>query len=115
MERIRDLVFYEQYFLDFANGLSKKAKDKIDYVLFLITIEERIPTKFFKHIEGTDGLFEIRVEFESNIYRVFCCFDDEKLVILFNGFQKKAQKTPQREIEKALLLKKKYFRDKYNN
>lgn len=78
-------------------------------MLFLIRIAERIPSKFFKHLAGTNGLYEIRIEFQSNIYRVFCCFDEGNLVVLFNGFQKKAQKTPRKEIEKALKVRKEYF------
>lgn len=61
---------------------------------------------------GTDGLYEIRIEFESNIYRIFCCFDKGNLVVLFNGFQKKYQKTPKKEIDFALRLKEEYFNDK---
>jgi phage-related protein len=80
--------------------------------LFLITVADRIPKKFFEHITGADGLFEIRIEFESNIYRVFCCFDEGKLVVLFNGFQKKSQKTPQKEIDKAVKIKQEYFDEK---
>ena len=60
-------------------------------------------------MEGTDGLFEIKIEFESNIFRIFCCFDEGKVVILFNGFQKKSKKTPRKEIEKALRIKEEYF------
>ena len=112
MDRKREILFFEQYFLDFAGELPQKVRDKITYVLYLITVSERIPIKFFKHIEGTDGLFEIRIEFESNIYRVFCCFDEGRLVVLFNGFQKKAQKTPHSEIEKALRIMKDYFKSK---
>lgn len=63
-------------------------------------------------MSGYDGLFEIRIEYESNIYRIFCCFDEGQLVVLFNGFQKKTQKTPIGEIEKAMKLKKEYF-EKY--
>ncbi len=63
-------------------------------------------------MEGTDGLYEIRIEFESNIYRVFCCFDKGNLVILFNAFQKKTQKTPKNEIDLALKLKDEYFNSK---
>jgi len=58
---------------------------------------------------GYDGLFEVKIEFESNIYRIFCCFDQDRLVVLFNGFQKKTQKTPKNEIEKAMRLKNEYF------
>ena len=68
--------------------------------------------KFFDHISGTDGLYEIRVEFNSNIYRIFCCFDEGNIVVLFNGFQKKAQKTPSSEIERALKIKREYFNEK---
>jgi len=73
---------------------------------------DRIPQKFLTHIEGTDGLYEIRVKESSDIYRVFCCFDAGRLVILFNGFQKKSQKTPRKEIDKALRIKQNYFKGK---
>jgi phage-related protein len=112
MENKRDLIFFKNYFNEFFDPLAEKAKDKIDYVLFLIRVAERIPVKFFQYIKGTDGLFEIRIEFQSNIYRIFCCFDEGKIVILFNGFQKKSQKTPKNEIEKALRIKKEYFEHK---
>ena len=71
-----------------------------------------MPAKFFEHITGTDGLYEIRVEFENNIYRIFCCFDKGNLVVLFNGFQKKSQKMPKSEIDKALKIKEEYFKSK---
>ena len=70
---------------------------------------ERISKRFFDHMEGIDGLYEIRIEVESNIFRIFCCFEEGKIVILFNGFQKKTQKTPKTEIEKAERLKQEYF------
>ena len=73
---------------------------------------ERVPEKFLKHLEGTEGLFEVRIEYQSNIYRIFCCFDKGRLVVLFNGFQKKTQKTPKNEIEKAERLMKEYFQSK---
>ena len=66
-------MFYRRYFHDFFDELSEKVKKKIDHVLFVITVAKHIPAKFFKYVEGTDGLFEIRVEYESNIYRIFCC------------------------------------------
>ena len=112
MEQQRTLIFFKNYFEVFSDSLPTKVQDKIDYVLFLITVADRIPRKFFEHITGTDGLFEIRIEFESNIYRIFCCFDEGNLVVLFNGFQKKSQKTPQKEIDKALKIKQEYFNDK---
>ena len=69
----------------------------------------RIPKKFFKHLTSTDNLYEIRIEYQSNIYRIFCFFDEGNLIILVNGFQKKTQKTPKSEIEQAERLKKEYF------
>ena len=109
MEQKRQLVFFKSYFKDFFEPLNNKLKDKIDEVLFMIRIAERIPRKFFQHMTGTDGLFEIRIEYQSNIYRIFCCFDKGNLVVLFNGFQKKSQKTPRKEIERALRIKDEYF------
>lgn len=88
MESIREIIFYKSYFEDFFESLIPKVKNKIDEVLFMFTIIERIPKKFFKSIDGVKGLFEIRIEYESNIYRIFCCFDKGNLIILFNGFQK---------------------------
>ena len=110
MDHHRKLIFFKNYFEDFFNSLPAKVQNKIDYVLFLVTVADRIPSKFFEHLTGTDGLFEIRIEFESNIYRIFCCFDSGNLVVLFNGFQKKSQKTPQSEIDKALKIKAEYFK-----
>ena len=78
-------------------------------MLRIVRQVERISNRFFDHIEGTNGLYEIRVEVESNIFRIFCCFDEGNIVILFNGFQKKTQKTPKTEIEKAERLKQEYF------
>jgi phage-related protein len=109
MDRKRQLIYFREYFWDFFNKQKEKTKDKIDYVLFLVTVADKIPKKFFEQMTGYDGLFAIRIEFESNIYRIFCCFDNGNLVVLFNGFQKKTQKTPKKEIEKAMKIKKEYF------
>jgi len=109
MERKRQLIYFRNYFWDFFNAQTEKIKDKIDYVLFLVTVAERIPKKFFEQMTGYEGLFEIKIEFESNIYRIFCCFDEGNIIVLFNGFQKKSQKTPKNEIEKALRIKEEYF------
>lgn len=112
MEQVRQIIYFKNYFLDFFNGQTEKVKKKIDHVLFVVTVADRIPQKFFDHVTGTDGLYEIRVEFQSNIYRIFCCFDEGKIVVLFSGFQKKSQKTPPTEIEKALKIKNEYFQEK---
>lgn len=78
-------------------------------MLDLVRQVDKVPEKFLAPMAGYDGLFEIRVEYQSNIYRIFCCFDQGQLVVLFNGFQKKTQKTPKVEIERAMRLKKEYF------
>ena len=114
MDQFRNLIFYKKYFEEFFNEQRQKVKEKIDYVLFVITHAERVPEKFLKHIEGTKGLYEIRIESESNIFRIFCCFDKGKIVVLFNGFQKKTQKTPKLEIELAEKLMLEYFKQKDN-
>lgn len=109
---VREIIFYEDHFIEFYQSQNDKVKSKIQYVLELIKQVERVPEKFLKHLEGTEGLFEVRVEYQSNIYRIFCCFDEGKLVVLFNGFQKKTQKTPKKEIEKAERLMEEYFQSK---
>ena len=105
----RKIIFHGNHFLDFYQKLDAKVKSKIKYVFELIKQVDRVPEKFLSPMTGYDGLFEVRIEYQSNIYRVFCCFDEGRLVVLFNGFQKKTQKTPKKEIEKAMKLKKEYF------
>lgn len=95
---MRILEPYKDYFWDFYNPLNQKLKEKVDYVLQIIISVQRIPSKFFKHLE--DGIYEIRIEVGGNIYRIFTFFDDNKLVVLLHGFQKKTQKTPRKEIER---------------
>ena len=109
---IRKIEFHKNYFIDFYSKQNDKVQEKIDYVFKLIRQVERIPDKFFRHLTSTSGLYEIRIEYQSNIFRIFCFFDKEKLIILLNGFQKKTQKTPKKEIELAEKLKKEYFKDK---
>jgi phage-related protein len=108
----RQIIFHGEYFIDFYKGLDTGVKSKFKYVFELIRQVEMVPKKFLTPMTGYEGLFEIRVEYQSNIYRVFCCFDEGKLVVLFNGFQKKTQMTPKKEIEKAMRLKKDYFKQK---
>jgi len=86
------IIFYEHYFTDFYLKQSEKVQEKIEYVFKILRTVQNVPKKFLDHMTGTDGLYEIRIEFESNIYRIFCCFDKGNLVVLFNGFQKKISK-----------------------
>ncbi len=105
----RLIIFHGDYFTDFYKELDLKVKEKVKHVLELIKQVDRVPDKFLAPMTGYDGLFEVKIEYQSNIYRIFCCFDEGKLVVLFNGFQKKTQKTPKNEIEKAMRLKNEYF------
>jgi phage-related protein len=105
----RQIILHGDYFLDFYKELDIKVKHKIQYVFELIKQVDRVPEKFLSPMTGYTGLYEIRIEYQSNIYRVFCCFDQEQLVILFNGFQKKTRKTPKEEIARAIRLKEEYF------
>jgi len=111
----RQITFHKHYFTDFYLGQTEKVQEKIEYVFKIIRTVQNVPRKFLEHISGTDGLYEIRIEFESNIYRIFCCFDKGNLVVLFNSFQKKTQKTPKKEIDLALKLKEEYFNSKKND
>ena len=106
---LREIFYYEDYYLDFFETLKPEAKKKFNWTLQLIATVERIPEKYFKHMTNSSGIFEIRVEVGTNIYRVFSFFDKGNLIILVNGFQKKTQKTPKKEIELAEKLKKQYF------
>jgi phage-related protein len=108
----REIIFYKNYFIDFYLAQDIKVQEKIDYTLKLIRTVEKVPEKFLKHIETTEGLYEIRVKYRSDIFRIFCCFDEGSVVILFHAFQKKSQKTPKKEIEKGIKLKQEYFKNK---
>jgi phage-related protein len=108
----RLIIFFENHFIEFYQMQDQKVKDKIQYVFELIRQVDQVPEKFLKHLTGTNGLYEIRIDYQSNIFRIFCCFDQGKLVVLFNGFQKKTQKTLPKEMEKAEKLMQDYFNNK---
>lgn len=110
MKEERKILYYKTYFIDFFNLLEIGAKRKVAYVLDMIKTQERVNQNFVKHIR--DGIFELRANHNGNIYRAFFIFDDGNIVMLFNGFQKKTQKTPNKEIEQALKLKNEYYESK---
>lgn len=112
MEKIRTIVAYRHYFEDFLRGQPVKVQNKIYKILEIIEFQQRIPSKYIKHIEGSDGLFETKFALGSDIWRVFCFFDEGRLVILLNGFQKKSQKTPKDEIKLAIRLRDEYYVEK---
>ncbi len=107
-EKVRTIIYYKDYFSDFFVKQNNKVQEKIMWTFDLIEEFDRVPETYLKHIEGTDGLYEIRVQSGSDIFRIFCFFDDGKLVVIMNGFQKKTQKTPKKEITMALKIKKEY-------
>ncbi len=112
MDKIREIIAYKNYFEDFLLKQPLKVQNKIFKILEAIETLERIPTNYLKIIVETKGLYEARIQVGSDIWRVFCFFDRGKLVILLNGFQKKTQKTPKNEIEKAKKLMKEYYENK---
>lgn len=107
-QKHRKIIFFKSYFQDFFEKQSKKVKAKIIWTFELIEDLQRVPEIYLKHIENTEGLYEIRVQQSSDIFRFFCFFDEGQLVVLANGFQKKTQKTPPKEIELALKIKAEY-------
>ena len=109
---IWNIFYYKDYYLDFFETLRPEVKKKFNWTLQLIATVKHVPEKYFKHLTGTTGLFEIRVEVGSDTFRVFSFFDEGQLIVLVNGFQKKSKKTPKREIEIAEKLKKQYFDEK---
>lgn len=111
-QKYRTVIFYKDYFQDFFVKQRDKVRDKIIWTLELIEDIQKIPETYLKHIENTDGLYEIRVQHGSDIFRIFCFFDQGRLVILMNAFQKKSQKTPKKEIDKALKIKEEYEKSK---
>ena len=108
----RTIIFYKDYFEKFFVKQRQKVRDKIIWTFDLIENLQRVPELYLKHIENTEGLYEIRVQMGSDIYRIFCFFDQGQLIIITNGFQKKSQKTPKQEIELALKIRGEYENEK---
>ena len=108
----RELYFFKDYFEVFYENQSDKVKKKIIWTLKVIEELDRIPEIYLKHLKNTTGLYEIRVQVGNNIFRIFCFFDLDNLVVIGHGFTKKAQKTPRHEIERAEQIKKEYYESK---
>ena len=108
MRKFRQVILYKHYFREFFDAQRSKIQDKIMWTLKLIEEFQQVPSGYLKYMVGTNGLYEIRIHFGSDIFRIFCFFDRGNLIVLMNGFQKKTQKTPQKEIEKAIKIKQAY-------
>jgi len=111
-QKVRTIIFYKDYFQEFFEKQNNKVKAKIVWTFDLIEDLQRVPETYLKYIEDTNGLYEIRVQHGNDIFRIFCFFDKGQLVVVINGFQKKTQKTPKREIEMALKIKEEYENEK---
>lgn len=112
MIRNRKIRVYKTYFTDFMSTLTIEQRRKVDYSIAMLKTQDRVSTKFVKHIR--EGLFELRAEYAGDIFRIFFVFDGNDIVVLFNGFQKKSQKTPEREINRALTIMKEYYETERN-
>jgi len=108
----RELFFFKNYFKDFYDKQRPKVKKRIIWTLKVIEDVDRIPEIYFKHIEGCDGIYEIRVQSGSDIFRIFSFFDKNRLIIVGHGFQKKTQKTPQNQLDLAQKIRKEYYESK---
>ena len=111
-KKFRNAIFYKNYFENFFIDQNNRVKEKILWTIRLIEDVEVVPSIYLKRISGTDGIYEIRIQTGSDIFRIFCFFEKENLVIIGNGFQKKTQKTPKNEIIKAIQIKLNYENEK---
>lgn len=110
-QKVRRVVFYKNHFSNFFIKQRRKVKEKILWTLRLIEHIQHIPVDYFKHIEGTNGLYEIRVKQRTDIFRIFCFFDETNIIVIINGFQKKSQRIPKNEIEKAIKIMREYYEE----
>lgn len=109
---IRTIIVFKDFFVKFYKEQDKKVQEKIEYVLDLVRFERQVPKKFFKQLENTNGICEIRVITTFKSIRILCFLDDGNLIVLTNCFLKKTQKTPRKEIKLAEKLKKEYLKNK---
>lgn len=112
MSKKRGLFFYKDYFRDFYKQLTFKVQKKILWTFKVVEELDRVPEIYLKHLENADGLYEIRVQSGSDIFRIFCFFDKNNLIVVGHGFQKKTEKTPHKELDRALKIKKEYYEEK---
>ncbi|MFM2401250.1 MAG: hypothetical protein RI950_767 [Bacteroidota bacterium] len=115
MDTFRQIIAYKNHFEDFLLALDIRPQNKIHKIISLLETMDRVPSNYIKLVSGTKGLYEARVQLGSNIWRIFCFFDEGNLVILLNGFTKKTQRTPKSEIDKARILMRTYYLEKNGN
>ena len=107
MEKIRTIQLFRNYYKEFYVAQADDVRHKINQVLKMIETQHIVPIKFFKYIEGSDGIYEVRVEVGNNIYRVFSCFDKGAVVVLyFMVFRRKRKRYHQEKSEGLKQLKR---------
>ena len=109
---MKKIITYKGYFADFVEKLSKDEMNKVRRALDLFKVEDKVPRHFIKFIR--DGVYEFRVNYGNNEFRIFFIYDGDTIVVLFNAFKKKTQKTPESEIKKSIKLKEEYYAAKRN-
>lgn len=107
----RQLYFYKNYFEEFFRVQSKRVRYKVLWTLRIVSELENVPEKYLKRLRGTSGIYEVRIRVGTNVYRVFCFFDRDDIIVVGHGFQKKDQKVPRSEILKAEEVKRKYYEE----
>ena len=112
METKRELFFFKNYFKEFFDKQRPKVKKRIIWTLKVIEDVDRIPEIYFRHIEGSDGIYETRIQSGNDIFRIFSFFEKNRLIIVGHGFQKKTQKTPQNQLDLAQKIRKEYYESK---
>ncbi|NOT47309.1 MAG: type II toxin-antitoxin system RelE/ParE family toxin [Acidobacteria bacterium] len=112
VESVRKVILFKRYFDEFFDKQPRKVQEKLYWSINVLRTIRNIPKNHLKKLQGTDGLMEMRTQFGGDIYRVFCFFDEGQIVVLMNGFQKKSQKTPKDEIERALRIREEYYAEK---
>lgn len=103
---MKKIIAFKKYYLDFISNLTDYERDKVKRALLLLESKDRIPSHYIRYLR--DEIFEYRISSENKEFRLFFIFDEENLVILLNCYAKKTKKTPNKEIEKAIKLKKEY-------
>lgn len=114
---MRTIIFYKTQsgkspITEFLDTLSPKQAKKVTWVLNLVENQTHVPIEYFKKLSGTSGLWEVRIQSGSDIFRLLGFMDEGRLVVLTNGFTKKTQKTPVNEIQIAELRKTDYLQRK---
>ena len=108
----REIIFFGGNVIEFYKSQDSKVQLKIEYVLDLVRFERQVPIKFFKKLESTNGIFEVRIITSQKSIRILCFQDEGILVVLTNAFVKKTQKTPKNEIKLAENIKTEYLKQK---